>query len=261
MEVAIPWCDSLSALWRWRHGPSSLSRHTPPPAEPLRDTAKVTGWNMILALAPQSFHDCRQGRHPPEVCTTAGLEQGFGSFRDAQAARSWVNSAAISKTACPSCSSWRIWRLATASGSPALPTPIGTDHGRGVGRSDGPPIQALVLQPASDGPSTPSRTSCSGPAFEVPCGRAAAGFVLGRKPTRGMPAAPVARYRLSRDRDKSVRYQPGWGVTNNAYPNRPDLRGGRERLGEPPGGRFPRGGKPREESEESGRSQRRKRTS
>jgi hypothetical protein len=42
-------------------------------------------------------HDCRQGYHAPEVCTTAGLEQRFGPFQDADAARSWVNSAAISK--------------------------------------------------------------------------------------------------------------------------------------------------------------------
>ncbi len=44
-------------------------------------------------------HDCRQGRHPPEVCVSAGLEQRFGPFRDVAAARSWVNRAAISKRA------------------------------------------------------------------------------------------------------------------------------------------------------------------
>lgn len=44
-------------------------------------------------------HDCRQGRHSPEVCISAGLERRFGPFRDAVAARSWVNRAAISKRA------------------------------------------------------------------------------------------------------------------------------------------------------------------
>jgi hypothetical protein len=42
-------------------------------------------------------HDCRHGRHPPEICPTAGLERWVGPFRDAEAARNWVNTAAISK--------------------------------------------------------------------------------------------------------------------------------------------------------------------
>jgi len=42
-------------------------------------------------------NDCRQGHHPPEVCTLAGLEQRVGPFRDADGARGWVNSSAISK--------------------------------------------------------------------------------------------------------------------------------------------------------------------
>jgi hypothetical protein len=42
-------------------------------------------------------NDCKHGRHKPELCTTVGLEKKIGPFRDAEDARSWVNSAAISK--------------------------------------------------------------------------------------------------------------------------------------------------------------------
>ena len=42
-------------------------------------------------------NDCRQGHHQPGACTTAGLEQRHGPFADAEGARRWVESAAISK--------------------------------------------------------------------------------------------------------------------------------------------------------------------
>ena len=42
-------------------------------------------------------NDCKLGRHDPMVCTTVGLENRIGRFRDADAARWWVENSAVHK--------------------------------------------------------------------------------------------------------------------------------------------------------------------
>ncbi len=39
-------------------------------------------------------HECRQGRHKPELCPSAGIEQSPGSFPTIDAARWWVEHSA-----------------------------------------------------------------------------------------------------------------------------------------------------------------------
>jgi hypothetical protein len=42
-------------------------------------------------------HECKEDRHRPELCPSAGLETSPGSFPTIEAARRWVEVAAIDK--------------------------------------------------------------------------------------------------------------------------------------------------------------------
>jgi hypothetical protein len=44
-------------------------------------------------------HECREGRHRPELCPRGGLEYSPGSFQTIEAARRWVERSAINKRA------------------------------------------------------------------------------------------------------------------------------------------------------------------